>query len=196
MQCARIAAFMPRRTGNRRFRAVKNSIFSLSLISVLFIGSAAGAVVGGQAAFPGDSIRRSVVELSGPGCTGVSLGDRYVLTAAHCTGEFPSLVIFKSSLYQDCSHSFVDDVLYPPDETLVPIDGRNWPVPDLAVLRLKTPLCGTTPVVLSAEPLAPGTTLRTAGYWPAPGSEDTELGVFMGPEVSHGETAVYAGVQA
>ena len=32
--------------------------------------------------------------------------------------------------------------------------------------------------------------------WPAPGSEDTELGVFMGPEVSHGETKVYAGVQA
>jgi len=37
----------------------------------------------------------------------------------------------------------------------------------------------------------------TIGYkWPAPGSEDTELGVFMGPEVSHGETKVYAGVQA
>jgi hypothetical protein len=32
--------------------------------------------------------------------------------------------------------------------------------------------------------------------WPAPGSEDTELGVFMGPEVSHGETKVYARVQA
>jgi hypothetical protein len=32
--------------------------------------------------------------------------------------------------------------------------------------------------------------------WRAPGSEDTELGVFMGPEVSHGETKVYAGVQA
>jgi len=32
--------------------------------------------------------------------------------------------------------------------------------------------------------------------WPAPGSEDTELGVFMGAEVSHGETKVYAGVQA
>jgi hypothetical protein len=79
-------------------------------------------------------------------------------------GEFPSLVIFKSSLYQDCSHSFVDDVFYPPDETLVAINGRNWPVPDLAVFKLKTPLCGTTPVVLSAEPLSPGTTLRTAGY--------------------------------
>ena len=34
------------------------------------------------------------------------------------------------------------------------------------------------------------------GLWPAPGCEDTELGVFMGPEVSHGETKVYAGVQA
>jgi uncharacterized protein len=32
--------------------------------------------------------------------------------------------------------------------------------------------------------------------WPAPGSEDTELGVFMGPEVGHGETKVYTGVQA
>jgi hypothetical protein len=34
------------------------------------------------------------------------------------------------------------------------------------------------------------------GTWPAPGFEDTELGVFMGPEVSHGETKIYAGVQA
>jgi hypothetical protein len=33
-------------------------------------------------------------------------------------------------------------------------------------------------------------------FWPAPGFEDTELGVFMGPEVSHGATKVYAGVQA
>ncbi len=32
--------------------------------------------------------------------------------------------------------------------------------------------------------------------WPAPGSEDTELGAFMEPEVSHGETTVYARVQA
>ena len=32
--------------------------------------------------------------------------------------------------------------------------------------------------------------------WPAPGSEDTELGVFMEPEVSHGETKVYTRVQA
>ena len=32
--------------------------------------------------------------------------------------------------------------------------------------------------------------------WPAPGFEDTEIGVFMEPEVDHGETKIYAGVQA
>jgi transposase InsO family protein len=32
--------------------------------------------------------------------------------------------------------------------------------------------------------------------WPAPGSEDTELGVLMGPEGGHGETEVHARVQA
>jgi hypothetical protein len=32
--------------------------------------------------------------------------------------------------------------------------------------------------------------------WRAPGSEDTELGVLMEPEVGHGETEVYARVQA
>ena len=34
------------------------------------------------------------------------------------------------------------------------------------------------------------------GIWPAPGSEDTELGVLMEPEVDHGEAEVYARVQA
>ena len=32
--------------------------------------------------------------------------------------------------------------------------------------------------------------------WPAPGFEDTKLGVFMEPEVCHGTTEVYARVQA
>ena len=32
--------------------------------------------------------------------------------------------------------------------------------------------------------------------WPAPGSEDTELGVLMEPEVRDGETEVYTRVQA
>ena len=38
--------------------------------------------------------------------------------------------------------------------------------------------------------------LWAEAVWPAPGSEDTELGVLMEPEVGHGETEVYARVQA
>ena len=36
----------------------------------------------------------------------------------------------------------------------------------------------------------------SSGDWPAPGSEDTRFGVTMGPEVDHGASEVYAGVQA
>jgi hypothetical protein len=32
--------------------------------------------------------------------------------------------------------------------------------------------------------------------WPAPGSEDTELGVLIEPEVGHGAAKIYAGIQA
>jgi hypothetical protein len=38
--------------------------------------------------------------------------------------------------------------------------------------------------------------LYLKAIWPAPGFEDTELGVFMEPEVGHGEAEVYARVQA
>ena len=37
---------------------------------------------------------------------------------------------------------------------------------------------------------------KKLGDWPAPGSEDTELGVLMEPEVDHGEAEVYTRVQA
>jgi hypothetical protein len=42
----------------------------------------------------------------------------------------------------------------------------------------------------------PGPIPQPLVKWPAPGSEDTELGVLMEPEVGHGETEVYSRVQA
>jgi hypothetical protein len=47
--------------------------------------------------------------------------------------------------------------------------------------------------------IEPGASLihaRIRASWPAPGSEDTELGVLMELEVGHGETEVYPRVQA
>jgi Trypsin len=146
-------------------RFVRDSIFLVCLVSSLLAASAAGAVVGGQAVSVGDIIRRSIVEISGPGCSGVVIGNREVLTAAHCAAELSlPVVILKSSLYQDCSHARVDDVFYPPDEKSVSINGQDWPTPDLAVVRLQTPLCGAKPAALSPKPLTPGKIVRTAGY--------------------------------
>jgi hypothetical protein len=49
-------------------------------------------------------------------------------------------------------------------------------------------------VLASRETLASLDSKKTK--WPAPGSEDTELGVLMELEVGHGETEVYPRVQA
>ena len=63
---------------------------------------------------------------------------------------------------------------------------RDWLVgPALAIGELRSIAFG---VKTASRPNFP--------VWPAPGSEDTELGVLMEPEVGHGETEVYARVQA
>lgn len=57
----------------------------------------------------------------------------------------------------------------------------------------ETPL-GMVKLALDAgeNPIDP----REAIIWPAPGSEDTEIGVLVEPEVDHGKAEVHTGVQA
>ena len=43
----------------------------------------------------------------------------------------------------------------------------------------------------SLEPISKSPEEDNEAGWPAPGFEDTELGVLMEPEVGHGETEVY-----
>jgi hypothetical protein len=58
----------------------------------------------------------------------------------------------------------------------------------LAYLADKAPLWATIIIVALLN--------INFAIWPAPGSEDTELGVLMELEVGHGETEVYPRVQA
>lgn len=50
--------------------------------------------------------------------------------------------------------------------------------------------------ISEAETECAGQIARELGIWSAPGSEDTELGVLMEPEVDHGEAEVHTRVQA
>jgi hypothetical protein len=60
---------------------------------------------------------------------------------------------------------------------------KRWPVSR----RVRAPM---------SHGFACGLPSARVSSWPAPGSEDTELGVLMEPEVGHGETEVYPRVQA
>ena len=57
------------------------------------------------------------------------------------------------------------------------------------------PCCSDLFYLSEARPYLDGKQPHSV-VWPAPGSEDTELGVLMEREVRHGEAEVYARIQA
>ena len=52
------------------------------------------------------------------------------------------------------------------------------------------------PVLITNKHVIEGTSSLEFLLWPAPGFEDTKLGVLMEPEVRHGTSKVYTRVQA
>ena len=84
---------------------------------------------------------------------------------------------------------------------------RTFAIMEGTFPALATPVGGASALDATGTTAMVATGLKTAGHvsklfggsqqvWPAPGSEDTELGVLMELEVCHGEASVYAGVQA
>ena len=77
-----------------------------------------------------------------------------------------------------------------PGGLVIPLDKERW----LKIARHCTPMI--LPKVSPSVRESHSRAREELSNWPAPGSEDTELGVLMELEVGHGETEVYAGVQA
>lgn len=142
----------------------------------LLLAVSAHAITGGVAVDPASPIARAVVVITEdhPGvqhhCTAILLREDIVLTAAHCAddlepgkaGRLEFQVKTPTSLAA-CATSTVTEISYPPQ-----MKHNAWagvPNPDLALLRLKTKLCGTVPariedVVTATKHLR----YRTAGY--------------------------------
>ena len=84
----------------------------------------------------------------------------------------------------------------------LPINASTYFIHDLAIAEayrgngLATLLLRVVSTIAKINRLRHVTLIAVNGSWPAPGSEDTELGVLMEPEVGHGATEVYPGVQA
>ena len=62
--------------------------------------------------------------------------------------------------------------------------------------RITRPEIRIESLIMKVCPRRPALLICLFCKWPAPGSEDTELGVLMELEVGHGETKVYPRVQA
>jgi hypothetical protein len=73
---------------------------------------------------------------------------------------------------------------------------KLWPEHRKDATRPAPPETGSNATRRHPRPISNGICLAIDNLWPAPGFTDTELGVLMEPEVCHGATEVYEGVQA
>lgn len=125
-------------------------------------------IINGEAVQSTEAISKSIIKLSGQGkCTAVLIKKNFVLTAAHCpmagAGAVGSIVELPM-VQGTCAQAEVAEVIYDP-AALFSRNSRGGELrrPDLAILKLKTDLCGE-PAVLSARPVATGSVATTAGF--------------------------------
>ncbi|MFS4460521.1 S1 family peptidase [Bdellovibrio sp. HCB2-146] len=136
------------------------SSVSCSDQSAIFKPAPSNNIIAGEKSAPDSLIGRATVILNtqnGKYCTGVLLNDHVVLTAAHCVENRVVLNVNIPAAPRSC---FISKVA---EQALAPqLPGKNFP-PDLALLRLTTPVCVPPPTVLDSN-LEISMQVTTAGY--------------------------------
>lgn len=134
--------------------------------AVLGLASPAAAIVDGETARDPAGARSTVVRIEstrGELCSGVVIGRRAVLTAAHCVlggGRFS--VHSLSPSFQARRHAVARIIVHP---TFVPgTTPRTQPGTDLAVIRLAEPLPDDLSAVAIGGGIWTGETITIAGY--------------------------------
>lgn len=123
------------------------------------------AIIQGDRVQPEESITGSVLKLRmiGGNCTGTAISNNVVITAAHCPdlGGAVLAVGHLAGSQLECGVAEVEEVAYTPGAA---INEKGSHIPDVALLKLKTPLCGITPAKLRLAPARAGETILAAGY--------------------------------
>lgn len=147
----------------------------MKLVALLFVlistTAFAGFVTPPQAIIRGDRVQATEaitgnvlkIRMLNGGCTGTAISNNVVITAAHCPdiGGAVVAVGHLAGSQQECGIAEVDEVAYVPGSFL---NERNSHTPDIALLKLKTPLCGIIPAKVRAEATKRGEVVVAAGY--------------------------------
>jgi secreted trypsin-like serine protease len=114
---------------------------------------------------PQEAIAGNVLKLRmiGGNCTGTALSSTVVITAAHCPdiGGAVLAVGHLAGEQLDCGIAEVEEVAYVPGSSM---NERGSHTPDIALLKLKTPLCGIKPAKVRPEATKRGDVVVAAGY--------------------------------
>lgn len=123
------------------------------------------AIIGGETAESTDAITQSTVLLqsrSGARCTGTVLANNVVLTASHCVkGETAVAVAFLSGTGERCEVALVSEVEFPEGALQL---NEKMNLPDVALLRLHSPLCKVKAAGLPIRANLVGENVWAAGY--------------------------------